>query len=311
MLIEPGMTVDLAPDETELLARATRMAGIGAWRCDLDEDRIAWTEGVYGLFGVDRDAPIDRRDIITLYEEASRDQLERVRTDAIARRDGFTIEAKIVRPDAEIRWIRISAKYGAIAGKAGELYGLKQDITADRARWEALRQRADYDSLTGLASRGTFQRDFLDVSAVPGTLVLFDIDGFKPINDRFGHAAGDACLIAVAQRLRAVFAGAAMVARIGGDEFAVVARGTPEAVALRARQALGELALPILCGGEILSLTGSAGLASPTIDAPQSGEALFVAADAALYAGKRAGRNRLVIAPRGNRDDLRYGRSIR
>ncbi|WP_197054234.1 GGDEF domain-containing protein [Sphingomonas sp. 37zxx] len=305
------MIVDRAPDEGALLARATRLAGIGAWRCDLADDRLAWTEGVYGLFGVACDVSLDRREVVTWFDEESRDILERLRCDAIARRGNFNMDARIIRPDGETRWIRIRAEYGHIPGGAGELYGLKQDITEERTRWEALRRLADCDALTGLASRGTFQRDFLDRDSVAGSLVLLDIDGFKPTNDRFGHAAGDACLVAVAHRLRAAFADAKMVARIGGDEFAVVARGAPEAVAKRVKSALCDLSLPVSWGSGLLALSASAGMASCRDHERMSAEALFVAADTALYAAKRAGRNRLMISPSAMSSQFSKGRSIR
>lgn len=310
-LVQPAQMVGRASDEAGLLSRATRVAGIGAWRCDLADDRLAWTEAVYGLFGVEQDRPINRNDIVSLYDDESRDTLERVRADAIASRSGFSLEARIVRPDAEVRWIRINADYDHVGGRAGLLFGIKQDITAERKRWEALRKIADCDALTGLASRGTFQRDFLDAPLGGNALIVIDIDGFKPINDRFGHAAGDTCLVTVAQRLRAAFSDAAMVARIGGDEFAVVASGSTQTVVARVHRALHELALPMPWRGDMLRLTASAGVAVPVQAAGRDAESLFVAADQALYSAKRAGRNRLAVAPHAEVCDQLYAFSIR
>jgi PAS domain S-box-containing protein len=107
-----------------------------------------------------------------------------------------------------------------------------RDVTSRRAREAALAHRAEHDSLTGLVNRARFQarlaemltpREVVEPSEAKKAAVLFiDLDGFKPINDRAGHAAGDAVLVAVAARLRESTRGTDLVARFGGDEFAVL-----------------------------------------------------------------------------------------
>src|SRR3546814_3130095 len=91
--------------------------------------------------------------------------------------------------------------------RSARLYGTKQDITEERERWEAMRRMAEQDPLTGLANRGRFQTRFLDSprsapAITPlGALVLVAIDGCRQVNHISGHAAGDACLRTVAERL--------------------------------------------------------------------------------------------------------------
>ncbi len=100
-----------------------------AWECDLKDDTLRWTPGVYELFGIDAGARIDRRAIVEMYTEESRELLGRLRSRAIAECGSFTFEAEIVRPDGTLRWMRVTADIAASNGRATHLYGLKQDIT--------------------------------------------------------------------------------------------------------------------------------------------------------------------------------------
>lgn len=296
-------------DKTALIEHALALAGIGAWSCDLADSSLLWTAGTYDLFGLPAGTRIDRREIIAMYAEESRETLERLRAKAIAdagtdtgadaRQARFSLDAQIVRTDGVRRWIRLTGDVVVDGGRARRLYGVKQDITDEKLRWEAMRRLAEHDALTGLASRAVFQSRFLDAPAggagiAPlGALILFDVDGFKQVNDRFGHAAGDACLRAVAERLAAGFPDAPMIARIGGDEFAVLVRAETLGAALEVRlaAALDALRMPIAWAGEILRVAASAGVAAARDAYAYDAEAMFAVADAALYAAKTAGRN--------------------
>jgi hypothetical protein len=103
---------------------------------------------------------------------------------AIESQTGFSLDANIQRPDGTERWIRITAAVRSSDGRAVALYGMKQDITEDHARWEILRSQAECDPLTGVAKRVRFQR-FLEnpvdepLLANTGLLMLFDLDGFS------------------------------------------------------------------------------------------------------------------------------------
>lgn len=281
-----------------VFARAAAQAGIGAWTCNLADGALGWTPIVYDLFGLSPADRLDRRETVALYDEESRATMERLRADAIAHARPFTMEAQIVRPDGTPRWMRLSVDVIRENGRTTRLFGLKQDITDEKRRWDALRRLAEHDALTGLTSRAVYQSVFLNAPraqpgvAPLGALVLFDLDGFKPINDRFGHAAGDACLRAVAERLAAAFRDAPMVARIGGDEFAVLAntRISPLALERRVARLLADLGRPIVWRGYRLVVGASAGIAPVADPDRYDAEALFAIADEALYAAKAAGR---------------------
>lgn len=285
-----------------LLDRATAAAGIGAWQCDLANETLTWSSGTYRLFGIPRERMLDRRQIVRMYDPESREAMERLRAEAIARRGPFTLEARITAGDGRDRWIRISGDVICRDHRVVQIYGLKQDVTEERRQREALRRLAEQDPVTGLASRAMFQAGFLAPArgAAPlaplGALILFDLDGFKALNDRYGHAAGDACLREVAVRLNTGFPDALMIARIGGDEFAVLI--PPSGVALHDRiaQVIAQVAQPMFWRGHVLLAGASAGAAVPQDALRHDSEELFGVADAALYGAKRQGRNRVIVA---------------
>jgi diguanylate cyclase (GGDEF)-like protein len=169
--------------------------------------------------------------------------------------------------------------------QATRLAGL---VIGEERRRHALRREAVTDPLTGLGNRSALRRRLDDAAAGPVTLALVDLDDFKPINDTYGHATGDAVLRAVAERLREVVRADDLVVRFGGDEFAVVfAPDTSrEAAALVAERIVAAVQVPLALDGVAPIVTGaSIGLATAAADQ------VVHQADKALYQAKRA-RNR-------------------
>ena len=286
-----------------LLERAADLGRVGAWECDLNTNLLTWTNGVFDVFGLPLGTRIRREDTLALYSDESRAEMERLRADAIARKQSFTMDARICRTDGSQRWMRLTASVVSHEGRPTHLYGMKQDVTQELEHLELLRKSAEHDALTGLASRCVFQTNFLEASAAARTafpvsaIVLFDIDGFKQINDENGHSAGDLCLKILATRLAASFVDAAMIARIGGDEFAVLLRDpASEHVRQLVAACLSRLTHPFLCNGKLLRVSASAGIAFADDQGTCDPDGMFSAADGALYQAKKAGRNRMRLA---------------
>jgi diguanylate cyclase len=155
-----------------------------------------------------------------------------------------------------------------------------------------LARTADTDPLTGLLNRRAFMRD-LDRRLIAGhggpgfVVAMVDLNGFKPVNDRYGHRAGDAILEAVAQRLKSGVRRSDVVARLGGDEFAMIlsAPQSLEALERRIARLAASLAVPVDIDGTAIAITASFGTACFPADA-QSPEALLHRADQALYVSK-------------------------
>lgn len=165
-----------------------------------------------------------------------------------------------------------------------------------QAELAAERHAASHDPLTGLPNRRAFFRLaatlLTDTAGQPLIAIVLDLDDFKQVNDRYGHAAGDQVLISVAERL-AAFAGDNLVARLGGDEFAgLLATPTVDRrwIEHASRRLCESLAAPIPLGGLSLRVTASVGLA-PVTCPTQLTEALD-RADAAMYRAKSVGTSR-------------------
>jgi len=166
-----------------------------------------------------------------------------------------------------------------------------------------LQREASTDALTGLHNRREFEAGMAREMErarrlrVPLSLALIDIDFFKRINDRHGHDVGDGVLREVAATLRAGIRRSDLVARIGGEEFALVLLGTepPGARVLLERLRLAVAALRVPAGADTIGCTISVGI-TDRVDADAEWAALYKRADQALYAAKQGGRDRVVEA---------------
>jgi diguanylate cyclase (GGDEF)-like protein len=166
----------------------------------------------------------------------------------------------------------------------------------------AAEHNADHDALTGLANRRLFHEFVnrqLAVCRRTGTslAVLFiDLDGFKSVNDEYGHEIGDALLCAVAARLAGAIRGSDVAARLGGDEFAVLlVHPDLERVPGLARKILDVICAPCEVQGRTLQVSASVGVAAFP-GGGESSEQLLKRADAAMYEAKSNGKNRYALA---------------
>jgi diguanylate cyclase (GGDEF)-like protein/PAS domain S-box-containing protein len=210
------------------------------------------------------------------------------------------MEFRGVCADRSRRWMELHMQ-GVFdhAGRADGAVMVIRDI-GHRKRLEAeLRHEADTDGLTGLLNRRAFLKR-LDAAAAtgqPACLALFDLDWFKQVNDRHGHATGDQVLRRFAQCARDVSREGDVVGRLGGEEFAVLLTGASWAQArtlcdrIRARMAAARVTA---LDGATVAVTVSAGLAQLRPDL--SRDDLLMLADEALYRAKKAGRNQLAEA---------------
>ena len=172
-----------------------------------------------------------------------------------------------------------------------------RNVTQQRARQREARQLAEIDPLTDLANRRGFEAHLrqaiahMERTGQAATLMFIDLDRFKPVNDTWGHLAGDAVLWAVATALREAVRDSDVVARLGGDEFAVILAGCSLHRAWRIGDellhAIGDVAVP--WEGQVIRIGCSIGIAA--ISPGMSVEAAVAAADAQCYRAKAAGRN--------------------
>jgi diguanylate cyclase (GGDEF)-like protein/PAS domain S-box-containing protein len=204
---------------------------------------------------------------------------------------------RIVRRDGGALWVEVNASQ--LFEADGRPYGALStfvDVSDRVARERRIRAEADTDELTGLANRRALQRMLaaaLDRARAHGLAVgvlMLDLDGFKAVNDRHGHAAGDAALREVAARLRRSVRERDMVARAGGDEFVVVLPDlapTERAAHDAAERVKAAFAEPLELDGVDATLRAAVGVACHPEDGDDL-ESLLAAADRAMYARKAA-----------------------
>ena len=176
-----------------------------------------------------------------------------------------------------------------------------RDISERREAVDTMRRSLSCDHLTGLSNRRVlFEAAELELERWrrmprPLAMVMFDADHFKQVNDRYGHAAGDAVLRHLATALAATFGPMDVVARLGGEEFVALLPGTTEAAATVLAQRLCHAVegQPVQVNDQSICYTVSAGVASMEADVANV-DALLQRADTAMYAAKDSGRNRVV-----------------
>jgi len=169
------------------------------------------------------------------------------------------------------------------------------ELSLSRAEFE---RRSRLDALSGLYNRRAFIEALAETD-IAGFFVLFDIDRFKAVNDRHGHAVGDAAIVAVAEELRRVFVPGHLVGRFGGEEFAAFIKSSDRSDCyLLVEEARRSVADRRVASGEAsLAVTLSAGIANRP--AGRSFESVYEGADRALYLAKSFGRDRTVHEDEG------------
>ena len=191
--------------------------------------------------------------------------------------------------------------HGQVAGTVLTFH----DVTERKQAERDLAQLAHYDRLTGLPNRTLFTRRLLQELESAHrqeqllALLFLDLDGFKAVNDTFGHSIGDLLLQVVAERLTQCVREGDTIARLAGDEFTVVLkdiRGAANAARV-AQKMITALGHPCTLGTHVVTVGASIGIALYPDHALEL-ETLLASADAAMYAAKTAGKNRYALAPR-------------
>jgi diguanylate cyclase (GGDEF)-like protein/PAS domain S-box-containing protein len=206
----------------------------------------------------------------------------------------YSMEKRYVRADGVIIWINLTVAMARDEADQPEFYvAVIEDLSDLRqASFEAV-----HDALTGLLNRRGFACRARDMLADAGrqecsvSLLYLDLDGFKQLNDAFGHAAGDACLVDVGQLLKDQACPGDIVARIGGDEFLLLATEWDHQPVSDSAEAI-RLALATYGMG----ISGSFGIVTTDLPDPADLDRLIACADDAMRSAKRAGKNRLCAA---------------
>ena len=238
----------------------------------------------------------------------------------------ITIESRRQRKDGSLIQVSIIGSPIVLHGRQEAFYAIYRDLSdLQKAQQEILKANAalqertrqleeanvrlerisNYDGLTAVPNRRFFEH-FYDLEWRRAwreqkwiSIIMIDVDFFKPYNDRHGHLAGDDCLKRLAQALQVINRASDLVSRYGGEEFVAVLSGTDSAGAMLIARRMQERvqALRLIHGDSPVSpyVTVSMGLASRIPESPATPEDLLLKADQALYQAKSEGRNRIQV----------------
>ena len=240
----------------------------------------------------------DREPLLNVVSDRDREALSRFLDSFDADGKQASMEVDCIAHSGERR--RIDFLPSPVRNEAGQLQYivlLASDVTESRAMTRQLEYQAHFDELTGLVNRRAFAEKLSQTAqdfAGSAYLMFLDLDQFKVVNDTCGHAAGDELLRKVAQLIAGATREADTVARLGGDEFAVILTGCSQETALKRAEQIREsvAALEFLWDADVFRVGVSIGVV-PVSDMSQDLNELQQIADAACYAAKDAGRNRV------------------
>jgi diguanylate cyclase (GGDEF)-like protein/PAS domain S-box-containing protein len=240
--------------------------------------------------------------MLDLIHPDDRDAAQEAFAELLTRRRMMRHETRLVRTDGSVVPVQVTSSWvdGTPDGDPPHVVAIVEDITDRKALEAALVHRSLHDPLTGLPNRILFNDRLHHAlergrrERTPTSLLGIDLDGFKQINDQYGHPVGDEVLVALAERLTSVLRASDTAARVGGDEFSIVCensgRTDAESLATRLRDRVSE---PLhLAGGLTLPLTVSIGIGTAEGDdhPERAFEALVREADDAMYVDKAARR---------------------
>ena len=290
-------------EREELLSLTISAAALGLWDWNLQTGMVTGDARWHAMRG----APLasDIQEPLPWTEAVGPVDLQRIMAEvqrhSANAQTPFDATWRIGHARSNEPWMRSLGKIVRFdaSGEPLRMLGVSMDVTAQSEQEERLQRLAHYDPLTGLPNRVLLAQtleQLMQQARSTNTLLgvaYLDLDGFKPINDRLGHQAGDRLLVVVATRLRHALRAVDCVARLGGDEFVLLlpGMGNAEECERMLYRVMENLAAPYTLDTERVSVTASIGYTLYPQDSSDA-DTLLRHTDQAMYAAKQAGRNR-------------------
>jgi diguanylate cyclase (GGDEF)-like protein len=290
----------LVRERTADLLRAQQVAHIGSWKLDLRNRALSWSPETYRLFGVPEDTPLTLDGFLAKVHPDDRDRVARAWAAAL-KDQTYEVEHRIT-PPAAATWVRERAEFDTGPdGLVHTAWGTVQDISEAKAYHAHVEFITHHDVLTGLPNRAKFLELLRVCMAACSTqqtrlaVAYIDMDGFAAVNAQLGRERGNRLIVEIGRRLARSLRDRQYLARIGGDEFAVILTqlGDADAFAVPVRRILQAVAEPLEIEGHRLQLTASIGVAGfPQAADGMEAEQVLRQSDQAMYLAKLTGKNR-------------------
>ncbi len=306
-----------APSELQLRSQAIESAGAALWEWNGRRDEVKVSPLIELILGLPPGELSCKFDDFAKHLHSADKERVRLLLWGVNEKNGGHIRTdfRMRHNDGSYLWFELeAASIKSAERRAVRCVGLMRDVTDAKRSQERLMHDAVHDSLTSLPNRELFV-DRLSVAFtrakteanVQPTLIFIDIDKFKSVNSSFGLIVGDSLLLTVARRLARHLAAQDTLARVGGDQFAIllIAQQDPKDIAMLAERVRRSLRSPIKINGQDIVLTASCGVA--IYDSLQATpQDLLKEAEIAMYRAKRGGADQIEIfrpEMRGERDD--------
>jgi diguanylate cyclase (GGDEF)-like protein/PAS domain S-box-containing protein len=277
-----------------------RLSGVGFWELDHKANTLYWSEEIFAIYGIDPNALAPNYSIfVNLIFDDDREMVEEAFKASVENGTEYSIRYR-VKCEGSFKWIESKAlTYFDESYNPERSIGTAQDISEIINAVEKLKRMAHYDVLTDLPNRvllsdrinqGMVQCQCLNLSLA---IAYLDLDGFKVVNDTYGHDVGDELLITVSQRMKEALRDGDTLARIGGDEFVVVMVDLEKIEDSEPvlKRLLRAVAKPVILGDAVMQVSASIGVTLYPQDGADADQ-LIRHADEAMYIAKLAGKNR-------------------
>ena len=285
----------------QLLQEAGKLAGVAGWKLDEEARLVHFSEEFAQLVGLPQFDSAAPEHIVSMLSLEAQEELNRAVRGCFTGQKPFDLELPLERK-AVTHWLRIIGNPVLLDGKVVEVVGAVQDVTERREFVQTIERQATRDALTGLPNRQQFDA-FLQTHVALASrhkqslsVLFIDLDEFKAVNDNLGHSGGDELLVEAATRIKACTRKSDIVARLSGDEFAIILPDIahPTAASIVAAKVVAAMNQPFEIYSKQVFISASVGAAVFPEDGADA-DTLLINADQAMYEVKKSLRNDFVF----------------
>lgn len=307
LLIEKELVNQTLHETEQRWKLALESVGDGVWDWDINSDKVVFSKTWKEMLGYDNDELPNHRDtwLSLIHKDDIEKSIQSVNDHLIKKKPEYRLEHRLLCKDGSYKWILTR---GLVIewnqdGSAKRMIGTHTDISKRKESEDIIWRQANFDSLTGLPNRRMFfdrLQEEIKKSARQKNmfaLMFIDLDGFKEVNDVFGHQAGDDLLKAVTQRVSDSMRASDTFARLGGDEFTIILSNIEQmdTTSIVAEKILSAISKPFELLTGVVNISASIGVSIYPVNGMTSDKLISIA-DSAMYDAKFKGKNCWVLA---------------